>query len=45
MNRRAWLAFAAALDHLGGVPYLFIKIAVDHASQPAAPCSPGVGSR
>ncbi len=29
MSRRAWLAFAAA-SVIWGVPYLFIKIAVDH---------------
>ena len=33
MTRRAWLAFAAA-SVIWGVPYLFIKIAVDHGVTP-----------
>src|SRR5437868_12713120 len=33
MTRRAWLAFAAA-SVIWGVPYLFIKIAVDHGMTP-----------
>ena len=33
MNRRAWLAFAA-LSLIWGVPYLFIKIAVDGGVSP-----------
>jgi drug/metabolite transporter (DMT)-like permease len=34
MNRRAWLAFAA-MSAIWGVPYLFIKIAVDGGAPPA----------
>jgi drug/metabolite transporter (DMT)-like permease len=33
MNRRAWLAFAA-LSLIWGVPYLFIKVAVDGGISP-----------
>ena len=33
MNRRAWLAFAA-LSLIWGVPYLFIKVAVDDGVSP-----------
>jgi drug/metabolite transporter (DMT)-like permease len=35
VTRRAWLAFAAA-SVAWGVPYLFIKIAVDHGVTPPA---------
>ena len=34
MSRRAWLAFAA-MSTIWGVPYLFIKIAVDGGAPPA----------
>ncbi len=33
MTRRAWVAFAAS-SLIWGVPYLFIKIAVDHGVTP-----------
>ncbi|MGA9373191.1 MAG: hypothetical protein WBV53_15175 [Solirubrobacterales bacterium] len=33
MNKRAWLAFAA-LSLIWGVPYLFIKVAVDGGVSP-----------
>jgi len=33
MTRRAWVAFAAS-SLIWGVPYLFIKIAVDHGMTP-----------
>ena len=41
MTRRAWVAFAAS-SLIWGVPYLFIKIAVDHGMTAAA-CSRGAG--
>jgi drug/metabolite transporter (DMT)-like permease len=35
MNRRAWLAFAA-MSVIWGVPYLFIKIAIEHGMPPGS---------
>jgi drug/metabolite transporter (DMT)-like permease len=34
MSRRAWLAFAA-MSTIWGIPYLLIKVAIDHGAPPA----------